>query len=692
MQTKKTSQIKDTLAYYRFDSDPEWVQLLSIDEALTKKRPEFEDCMEWPLGRYAYCSSILLREDAHTHYHYQLIQEYRTKKAIDQAGEIEIDFLPYYQQLVIHRINVIRKGEVLNKLQTSHYFVSDTVRSNAEQLHAGPGQIRIVFNDLHPGDILDLSYSVIGGRPSMTQEFTASMHLTTSYSLMYRRLTIFKPISKQLYWKGTGGAYTFEVINVASLPDYEAIYFAAEPEYLMHNAEHIPLQHDPESILFITDQKSWFNVVSTVKEDYQVSDDARDYLRINIMPHILKMNSVEDQIVACLDYVQRRIRYVSFSEPVHFRRPYPVEQTIENGFGDCKDKSLLLVAMLEVLGIEAFPALVNSTYPDYPSHTLPTGSAFNHVVVFIFYQGKEYWIDPTYEGEEGSLAVRGTITKGDALILSPLTQNLVRINADQLSCTYITESFDFTQAISDQLTITVKTIFRGIDTGRIRSFVAEVGEKKYKQNLIDYYKQKFPIISWREFSFEDDIVNNTITVDEQYSVRNVNEIFAEHGEFYWLPHGVSQGIQWPEEEEERRYAFSLPYGLKGNHVIKVIYPRAVFKSSGSHVFEIENDHFDYRCKILEEESEQNYLYSVAVKAFSVAQEDLEGYLRDVKEIRDRLWVTIPACISDIKWLRKQKPFGIVERLLNIWSELLEAKWWFFILGFSLVKLIKYFLE
>jgi len=552
MQTGKNTPIKDTLAYYHFDADPEWVPLLSIEEALAKSQPEFEDSVEWSLGCYAYCSSILLGDDTHTHYHYQRVQEYRTKKAIEQAGEIEVDFLPHYQQLVIHRVNITRQGEVLNKLQTSHYFVSETVRSNADQLHSGPGQIRIVFNDLHPGDILDFSYSVIGVRPSMTQEFTVSMPLTTCYPLMYRRLMVFKPISKKLHWKASGGTYTYNSINVALLPGYDALCFTAEPKYLAHKTEGIPLQHAPESIVFITDRQSWSDVVSTVSKDYQVSEETRDYLRTTIMSPLLKLNSVEDQIVACLDYVQRRIRYVSFNEPVHFRRPYPVEQTIENGFGDCKNKSFLLVAMLEVVGVEAFAALVNSTSPDYPSHTLPTGSAFNHVVVFIFYQEKAYWVDPTYEGEEGNLDIRGTVTRGDALVLSPLAQDLVRINSDQISCTSVRECFDFTHVCSDQLTIKVKTIFRGSETGGIRSYVAEVGEEKYKQNLIDFYKQRFSKISWEEFSLEDDIINNTITVAERYSVRNVNEIFAEEGEFYWQPHGVSPGIKWPEEGEERQ--------------------------------------------------------------------------------------------------------------------------------------------
>jgi len=136
----------------------------------------------------------------------------------------------------------------------------------------------------------------------------------------------------------------------------------------------------------------------------------------------------------------------------------------------------------------------------------------------------------------------------------------------------------------------------------------------------------------------------------------------------------------------------LPYGLKGSHEVKVIYPRAIFKSTEPIVFEVQNDYFDYCCKILEHENERKYLYSVSVKAFSVAQEDLTEYLHEVKEIRDYMWVTIPASINDIKWLRKQKPYGILERLLNIGSELLEHKWCFFILGFFLVKLITYFLE
>ena len=95
------------------------------------------------------------------------------------------------------------------------------------------------------------------------------------------------------------------------------------------------------------------------------------------------------------EFVARDIRYVSRSEAGYDIVPHNVDETIDNRFGDCKDKSALLIAMLRAINIDAEPVLV-ATKRERPGMA---GAAavglFDHVVVCFSFAGQQYCLDPT---------------------------------------------------------------------------------------------------------------------------------------------------------------------------------------------------------------------------------------------------------------------------------------------------------
>jgi hypothetical protein len=95
----------------------------------------------------------------------------------------------------------------------------------------------------------------------------------------------------------------------------------------------------------------------------------------------------------------------SLADQVHYMgdwrsvsgRIYPnsLEKVANIRRGDCKDFSTVTVAMLRKLGIQASPALVRrGGYYDEPND-LPSGFAFDHVIVRVEEKDQVFWIDPT---------------------------------------------------------------------------------------------------------------------------------------------------------------------------------------------------------------------------------------------------------------------------------------------------------
>ena len=90
---------------------------------------------------------------------------------------------------------------------------------------------------------------------------------------------------------------------------------------------------------------------------------------------------------ALLEYVQKEIRYTGLEIGLHSHAPNPPKVVLDRHFGDCKDKSLLLISVLGAVGIDAYPALVSSSLRVHVGEILPSPLAFDHVVVFAVIDG-----------------------------------------------------------------------------------------------------------------------------------------------------------------------------------------------------------------------------------------------------------------------------------------------------------------
>ncbi len=163
----------------------------------------------------------------------------------------------------------------------------------------------------------------------------------------------------------------------------EYIWELNQPETVEYESN-LPSWYFPRSFVEVSDYKDWQDVVNTVLPYFSVNEIPDDLLVI-----IEKIKSdhkeIPERIIACLNFVQKEIRYLSLGETHLTYRPSNLNFILKNGFGDCKDKTLLLIAMLRRLEIDAHPALVSSADPFSMQHTLPNLSNFDHIIVYMFF-------------------------------------------------------------------------------------------------------------------------------------------------------------------------------------------------------------------------------------------------------------------------------------------------------------------
>ncbi len=104
---------------------------------------------------------------------------------------------------------------------------------------------------------------------------------------------------------------------------------------------------------------------------------------------------------AALRLMQDQVRYVFVGLDGGNYTPASVADTWERRYGDCKAKTVMLMALLHAMGISAEAVLVNQSAgaSDLLAHFLPSPGQFDHVLVRADVDGRQVWLDGTRHGD-----------------------------------------------------------------------------------------------------------------------------------------------------------------------------------------------------------------------------------------------------------------------------------------------------
>ncbi len=208
-----------------------------------------------------------------------------------------------------------------------------------------------------------------------------------------------------------------------------------------------------------------------------------------VSPTIEGATTREDKVARILNRLHRDIRYTG----VEFRDaaivPARPAETLKRGFGDCKDKSTLLVCLLRAAGIPAEVALLKSGSGPNVDPDLPGSSSFNHAIVYL--PGlTPTWIDATAEFARPGAPVQG-VEGRLALVASPETVSLLRIPELREEDNWHREVREVTFNEAGPGTLLETTLAGGWFEERYRSDYARKDEKKIYEALLEYAKSAF---------------------------------------------------------------------------------------------------------------------------------------------------------------------------------------------------------
>ncbi|UHQ19213.1 DUF3857 and transglutaminase domain-containing protein [Lysobacter sp. KIS68-7] len=401
---------------YRFAPVPTWVQ--------PTPRPDPGDAMPTADGtRYLLLDDQVDARTADTVAYRRIASRLENVRALSDGGQIRIDFQPDYQHVLIHAINVWRDGKATDRRPDARIEVLHREEDLDDAMFDGEQTVTITLPDLRVGDIVDYSYSVVGENPVFGNAYHDAYTARFGTTLGYRRVRVLFDAARPVHARGPKDFVRREGGQGAE----RFVEFTARRLPRVRTESDMPDSFDPYGQIELSTASSWSDVVhwalpmyAARLKDRAVADGLIDSLKLHDPDKRAAM-------LRAIAFVEGEIRYTALDMGTNSHEPHPPELVISRRFGDCKDKAVLLSALLHEAGIEAEPVLVDTEGRQSLAVRQPSAVAFDHVVVRAHLDGKPVWIDPTRDPESGPLEDRSPLEFRLGLPLCATCDRLVDI-------------------------------------------------------------------------------------------------------------------------------------------------------------------------------------------------------------------------------------------------------------------------
>jgi transglutaminase-like putative cysteine protease/tetratricopeptide (TPR) repeat protein len=196
-----------------------------------------------------------------------------------------------------------------------------------------------------------------------------------------------------------------------------------------------------------------------------------------------------EKVQAISGYLDKEIRYTGVEFADAEIVPHSPNETLVRKYGDCKDKSTLLVAMLRAAGVPAYLALLNAGGRMDALAELPGMGFFDHAIVYVP-GSPDLWIDATDE-----FARPGQLPTSDqgrlALVVRPETTSLVRTPEASSQDNLVAEVREVHLAEYGPARIIERTQPHGSSESSYRRSYADKQNKTTQDNLTSYVKSQY---------------------------------------------------------------------------------------------------------------------------------------------------------------------------------------------------------
>ena len=486
-----------------FADSPKWAEPVDLEAAIAK-------------GEQIVLYDRQVRfEDEIVHRYTDSATKVRSTDDLDDVGTIKIGWSPDKGDLIVHRLNILRGDQVIDVMESGGKF--EVIRREARlENRALDGRLTAVMTvpALEVGDILRLTTTITIRDQALDGQMQASEGFYTEpHKLGFGRVRLSHPRSLAANWQTIGQAPD----PVESFSDgfrhLEILMPIAAPKEMPEDA---PGRFTVGPLIRLSSYANWQELAQNMAPLYATKGTVAPGGDIAAEVARIKAATTDDLERAALAVrlVQDEVSYLLNGLDGGNYLPQSPAETWELRYGDCKAKTLLLLAILDELGISAVPVLVHTERGDAASIAQAQPSVFNHIVAKATIGGEEFWLDGTSSGTRIN-TVHEVPDFGYGLVLADGVEGLTKLTPRLARApNRIAEiSYDLSAGVDMPVPFEIKLTRTGSWAAEWRSYAALTGEvERYGavvEALEDFDEDLIPFEG--EFSFDEETASAVLT-------------------------------------------------------------------------------------------------------------------------------------------------------------------------------------
>jgi len=448
--------------------------------------------------------------------HARLVMKVLRRSGLEQAATLLRDFDPQSETLTMTRIDILRGTE----------RISLRDKLDAQVLHREEGleggtidgtlTAHIEVPDLRVGDVLDVSFLWASDPVFDGQTFSGFFDHEFSVPLGLARLVLNWPEDRPLQLGPSLDGMEMTDTTGAGIRRIELRQNGHDP---LDPEDDLPPEHDPWHSILYSSAKDWAEVTNALSGHYDRTSPVPAAWLEEVDAIRAQYADPSQRAYAALRLVQNKVRYVGIEvgKGGFFARDPAL--VVSQGFGDCKDKAVLLVTVLRALGLEADVALADLDRGYGLGNHIPSPMAFDHMIVRTVLNGQPAWMDPTGSNEGGGLGTAATPSYGFALPVTGKVAGQMQPIVPQLGGIDRIATYETILFKDDIAEIEVDTDATGAAADWLRWQWDTTPRRDMERDYLDYYEGYYPGIETRApIRLTDDETTNRIRIHEFYTI------------------------------------------------------------------------------------------------------------------------------------------------------------------------------
>ncbi|MEJ1958274.1 MAG: DUF3857 domain-containing protein [Nitrosomonadales bacterium] len=586
---------------------------------------------------------------------------------LSPAAEINIVFDPTYQTLVFHKIEIWRDGKRIDKLDRSKVHMLHRESNLEYQIYDGTITASLILDDVRVGDRVDYAYSVRGMNPVFDGKYVRTEWLVSSKGpTKIARFRLLTPDSRHILHRiGTDTTISETVhdgmrdtlFTRTSVPQIHGDQYTSESVFLNEQVN-------------LSEFADWRAVSDWGERLFSTNANTPSPLVIKTAESIGATTASPplERVRLALNFVQKEVRYFGTEMGESSHRPSSPDSVINQRFGDCKDKALLLISLLKELGINAAPVLVSTQYRNDIDPDFPSPLDFNHVITRVEIDGTVYWLDGTRAEQTGPLAQRQSVGLGKGLELRAGTTGLSELpGTDAEERISVEENYQI-KAFSEPPDLELRMTYFGEMAEYLRVLIAGQPIETFETKLNADFARIHPNIKKSApLKIEEVPDQNAIRIVQNFTVPKLWRFPEETklvGDFaLW---GLYDPLRHTDEAS-RQQAFKINSPGIYRHTINIEFPEDVTKTGATKQDHEEDDHLYFQSDINIEPRKFQLIGELRLLKDKVTPTDWPNYTDLVRKIQLQLGrtFTVPA----MSFARADKMRSDVNVMMESWKSI-----------------------